>query len=354
VDVNILKPDTGYLSVIERPNPPSATYSPRSSRGHTTSSDGGSSPAPGYTEPLSEGEDDEYDGVLAPARDEGKRTGLSGDEVNAAIAYRQQMLKEQREEAEAGGSRTSSHGKARDTSGDLSSNVSEAGDDSQSESPRRPKYRRGKSSGIGKKLKTRSLQINPLAPSSEFDETLKTKLDQAKEQAAERAKSSGLPPDVAEEETALGEPSRVAEDRILDRNWHAPEGKKIAVPVRIEPKVYFAAERTFLVSPWFWPFSTQTSFVLFILSVSLLHMRPLNCSRGGVFFIPSATRWIHLILHDARIVPPRLLTAEISLGRIICLASLPLRALLLCSIPSTPFGHLPAASHPLVEWNMRR
>ncbi len=28
----------------------------------------------------------------------------------------------------------------------------------------------------------------------------------------------------------------------------APPGKKIAIPVRIEPKVYFAAERTFLVS----------------------------------------------------------------------------------------------------------
>jgi hypothetical protein len=28
------------------------------------------------------------------------------------------------------------------------------------------------------------------------------------------------------------------------------KGKRIAVPVRIEPKVYFASERTFLVRPY--------------------------------------------------------------------------------------------------------
>jgi len=33
---------------------------------------------------------------------------------------------------------------------------------------------------------------------------------------------------------------------LLERTWRAPQGKRIAVPVRIEPKVYFAAERTFL------------------------------------------------------------------------------------------------------------
>ena len=42
--------------------------------------------------------------------------------------------------------------------------------------------------------------------------------------------------------------SRAGDDRVLERNWTAPAGKRIAVPVRIEPKVYFASERTFLVS----------------------------------------------------------------------------------------------------------
>jgi hypothetical protein len=39
--------------------------------------------------------------------------------------------------------------------------------------------------------------------------------------------------------------------RITSKRFKAPKGKKIHVPVRVEPKVYFAAERTFLswVSP---------------------------------------------------------------------------------------------------------
>ena len=35
--------------------------------------------------------------------------------------------------------------------------------------------------------------------------------------------------------------------RRVSRDFRAPPGKRISVPVRIEPKVYFAAERTFLV-----------------------------------------------------------------------------------------------------------
>ena len=33
---------------------------------------------------------------------------------------------------------------------------------------------------------------------------------------------------------------------IQTKRFKAPKGKKIYVPVRVEPKVYFAAERTFL------------------------------------------------------------------------------------------------------------
>lgn len=35
-------------------------------------------------------------------------------------------------------------------------------------------------------------------------------------------------------------------DQVQDKRFKAPKGKKIHVPVRVEPKVYFAAERTFL------------------------------------------------------------------------------------------------------------
>ena len=53
----------------------------------------------------------------------------------------------------------------------------------------------------------------------------------------------------ARAQRARGEgPSTNGDDRLLERNWRAPRGKRIAVPVRIEPKVYFAAERTFFVS----------------------------------------------------------------------------------------------------------
>jgi SPX domain protein involved in polyphosphate accumulation len=42
---------------------------------------------------------------------------------------------------------------------------------------------------------------------------------------------------------------------VQTKEFHAPKGKKIHVPVRVEPKVYFAAERTFL--GWVnFPFST--------------------------------------------------------------------------------------------------
>jgi hypothetical protein len=36
------------------------------------------------------------------------------------------------------------------------------------------------------------------------------------------------------------------DDAIQTKKFKAPKGKKIYVPVRVEPKVYFAAERTFL------------------------------------------------------------------------------------------------------------
>ena len=43
------------------------------------------------------------------------------------------------------------------------------------------------------------------------------------------------PADEAEEEAALGGPAkRDGDDRIVERSWRAPEGKRISVPVRIE------------------------------------------------------------------------------------------------------------------------
>ena len=40
--------------------------------------------------------------------------------------------------------------------------------------------------------------------------------------------------------------ARLGSNQVTERRFKAPRGKKIHVPVRVEPKVYFAAERTFL------------------------------------------------------------------------------------------------------------
>jgi hypothetical protein len=302
VDVDILKPDMGYLSVIERP---SAVLSNPTTKGHslaTTPSSSrrtlsppasrGSSPAlavTAYSEPLSEGEDDD-DVEYHPAKDEGQRTGLSGEDLQAALAYREQMLKEKREEEEENQTRDG-RGKGSEKEPEDPMLTEEREDQDQGEEangeqqhhyhkPQRKRY--GSSNSTDR---SRVVSINPLAPSHAFDETLKTKLEGARVQedrhlrfqeeqpssssSAQLTRSStsvhrsrygrrndqtggngedDRPADEVEEEAALGI-SKIgyANDRILERNIRAPAGKRISIPVRIEPKVYFAAERTFLV-----------------------------------------------------------------------------------------------------------
>ena len=100
MDTDILKPDTGYLTVIERPV--------HLSKGSSAASGSGSasrdlSPhAEKYTEPVSEDEDDS-DMLRAPARDEDKRTGLTETQVAEAVAYRENMLRERRQTEVADG-----------------------------------------------------------------------------------------------------------------------------------------------------------------------------------------------------------------------------------------------------------
>lgn len=295
VDVDILKPDTGYLSVIERPSafssqPGSAKSSstPASSSRQTLSppsSEGMGSPVIGYTEPLSEGEEDD-DQELRPARDEQQRTGLDVADVNAAIAYREQMLKERRAEEEDQRKRKKRQGKEKSCEPVQKADYAyEDGDGASHPSTgdvHRPSFLHKKSSGISKQV----LSIDPLAPSSAFDETLKTKLEGEQLRRHKKGGSASSsrvstsrtrygprndqvedrdvareerPEDEVEEEIALGGPQQERDDRILDRSWRAPEGKKISIPVRIEPKVYFAAERTFLVScPFFILYTLDT------------------------------------------------------------------------------------------------
>lgn len=282
VDVDIQKPDTGYLSVIERPpSHPSSKFSTQAgptplktptATSSISGSGGTNSPitlVPHYTEPLSEGEEDEDEIVAAKdEEDETKRTGLGAEEVKAAIAYREKMLKERREEEEEENKREKKAGKDKDTGaieGTLSSSeVVVAADEMTDTEADVSALKNGKRSfhdrsTVSRNLRTRALDINPLAPSSAFDETLKTKLAGAQEREESlRLRGKKDRNDLVEDKEGEGDdadalnglsgPSRQIDDEwFVDRNWGAPKGKRIAVPVRIEPKVYFAAERTFLV-----------------------------------------------------------------------------------------------------------
>lgn len=234
MDTDILKPDTGYLTIIERPAASaSGSGSSRGTTEHHAGSSGSHSPVAGsYVEPVSEGEEDEI--MNTPARDEDKRTGLSGEDVKAAIAYREQMLKERRMSEVA----SNGHRKPlRDQDDGADSNEEE--------------HARYFAKTMRHNPKSRTLSINPLAPSSAFDETLKTRLRGAKDARDQELHTEANEACGEEDEDEDGnrndEDEEIGSNRLISRDWAAPAGKKIAVPVRIEPKVYFAAERTFLV-----------------------------------------------------------------------------------------------------------
>lgn len=208
VDTDILKPNTGYLTV-ERPtkNTPdtqSGLLSPLSPV----------SPVHSYVEPVSEGEEDE-EMDLAPARDEFRRTGLPHEDVAAAIAFREKSLKERAPAPQSSGSSSTP-----DVVYDERTPLLKL--------PRQPRVER-------------TVSIDPLAPSSAFDERLRERL-QANKNVPPRAQESEV-----REAVGLDEENLREDERLLVRDWSAPSGKRIAVPVRIEPKVYFANERTFLV-----------------------------------------------------------------------------------------------------------
>ncbi len=224
---DILKPDTGYLSVIERPTAQSS-YRGTPERIPST---GTQSPQGIYAEPVSEGEEDDNDQLL-PAKDERKRMGLSGAEIEEAIAYREDMLKKQGRAKEADRKQEANNGET------INTDTVSAGQQKWSVN----------GSSQADSLTIEALSINPLTPASAFDETFKSKLTNVREakkkRVTETASNAGLNDN---QEQSYGTTARDSDDRVVSRDWRAPPGKRISVPVRIEPKVYFAAERTFLV-----------------------------------------------------------------------------------------------------------
>jgi len=239
VDTDILKPNTGYVSV-ERPSQVSSSKG--SSEPPTTGviTPDNEQPTP-YIEPVSEDEEEEVMDI-GPARDEEKRTGLTSEEFAEAIAFREKILKER--DATNWSNQEMKHKKDSKTVQDDESDVE--GDE------RTPLSNTKSPSKVN--TKPRTLSIDPLAPSSAFDQTLRERLRGA--QKGEEGKY-GFPGSTVDEsidengqaeETGSTSAGPPGDDRILVQEWTAPAGKRIAVPVRIEPKVYFAAERTFLVS----------------------------------------------------------------------------------------------------------
>lgn len=224
VDIDILKPNTGYMTV-ERPVSSKGTPEGQSS--------GTMTPPQVYPEPVSEGEEDEAMD-LAPAKDEDRRTGLSPQAVADAIAFREKSLKER----DAGGWQGPGSPVHREAASyDIEEEEREQTDE------RMPFLQVQRKSGtVTSSHPYATLSIDPLAPSSTFDKALRERLKDA-----ETARNGGAVEEPTEARGLVEDEVR-EEDRLLVRDWIAPSGKKIAVPVRIEPKVYFANERTFLVS----------------------------------------------------------------------------------------------------------
>lgn len=191
---------------------------------------------------------------LAPAKDEGVRAGLTAAEVAEAIAYREKMLQEAAEDE--------GRKKASDVKPILTDKIYGEGGEHEGRyldvNERTPFLRARRPSSNIVPDRPRGLSIDPLAPSSAFDQTLRERLRRAKanEEEVAHIKDTVVHDDdedgAGEDEADRGEGSsrggQPGDDRELVRHFKAPAGKRVAVPVRIEPKVYFAAERTFLVS----------------------------------------------------------------------------------------------------------
>ena len=217
VDTDILKPDTGAAH-FERPI--SSVASDSYAR----------IPQP-YTEPLSEGEEDE-ELAIDIARDEDKIAGLDPAAATEAISYRENFLQQRAREDEEQKKRNG---------GTLEYEADALSDDE------RTAFLKRRKSSVTAASRPRTLSIDPLTPASFFDKSFKSRYSRGRrepvsgnalEEAEEPHDDQTLDPDLSAD--------RNGEIQYL-REWRAQDGKKIAVPVRIEPKVYFAAERTFLV-----------------------------------------------------------------------------------------------------------
>ncbi|KAH7342109.1 SPX-domain-containing protein [Rhizoctonia solani] len=218
MEADIRKPDTGNVAIGR---PISTATSPES---HTPASE--SDPVLRYTEPVSEGEEDEMRDY-GVARDESTFARIDAKAAAEAIKERQAELERQKLEDLQKGKKPAPEGRL------TSAPEPELADDEGDE--RTPFLRRRRSSQPAERPK--GLSINPLAPSKAFDTNFKNALNK---------KQGGVIHEGDEQDESETEQVERREETEYVRHFVAQPGKKIAVPVRVEPKVYFANERTFL------------------------------------------------------------------------------------------------------------
>ncbi|SNX87998.1 probable VTC4 - Vacuolar Transporter Chaperone [Melanopsichium pennsylvanicum] len=248
MEIDIRKPPSNNLS-IERPN--STAHSPAgSSRPDTPASRNGHE---AYNEPVSE---DEFDGA-----DEDDRGHVMADESheadNVGISAFDPRIREAREERERNIKlRQEELQKQLKENPDKTSNVAGgmlAVASASVQTDRRPSFNKAKSAA--------PTRDEILAPSHRYDENFFSKLTPKNIQRLWKTKGhshvhddEGHTDAEADDEDdhvrrALeGQDEEVPRGSNVEyvREFHAQPGKKVSIPIRVEPKVYFANERTFL------------------------------------------------------------------------------------------------------------
>lgn len=233
METDIRKPDTGNVS-ISRPT----LGTSHTNTDSTTTPESHSPLALGnhYTEPVSEGEEDEAMAIALPmSENTAARVPLAA--ALEAIAWRER----QRQEQEVEVVKQRNEGRLNGAGGL---------EDEQETHEGIPFRKRGTPKSQESNKGTKVLSIDPLAPSVEFDRRFKKKLGRhgrgsrsiSRDPSAERREEE-------EEGAAFAEGSSRNQggEMIYTNAFSAQAGKRIAVPVRVEPKVFFAQERTFLV-----------------------------------------------------------------------------------------------------------
>lgn len=164
MDVDIRKPDTGAVQINRPTSAAISTTTTPSPDPASPRLDGGPPEFGQYTEPLSEGEEDEDFGA-AVAADEENRAGLTKGQAEAAIKYRTEMLEQSRKDKQKAG---------------------DEGTDSDDERKPFLKSRRASvPNATPAEFRARNLSIDPLAPAAVFDKTLQSRLQkESKRQSA--------------------------------------------------------------------------------------------------------------------------------------------------------------------------